>query len=102
MTALRSQQVDLGRLRQIVASLSEGVVLIDDAGNIIWANDTALRIHGVENVEALGGDAAGYRKRFQLRYRNNHLLGKHDYPLARVVAGDRVLRGRRPGNPGRG
>ena len=88
MTALRSQQVDLGRLRQIVASLSEGVVLIDDAGNIIWANDTALRIHGVENVEALGGDAAGYRKRFQLRYRNNHLLGKHDYPLARVVAGE--------------
>jgi PAS domain S-box-containing protein len=88
LTALRSQSVDIGRLRQIVAGLSEGVILIDDKGKIVWANETALRIHAAENVDALGGDAVGYRKRFQLRYRNNHLLGKDDYPLNRVVAGE--------------
>ncbi len=88
LTSLRSQSVDLGRLRQIVASLSEGVILIGEEGDILWANDTALRIHGVDSVEGLGGDADGYRKRFQLRYRNNHFLGKSDYPLARVVAGE--------------
>lgn len=88
MSELRSQSVDLGRLRQIVASLSEGVILAGEKGEIIWANDTALRIHAADGVEALGGDLAGYRARYQLRYRNNHLLGLDDYPLARVLAGE--------------
>ncbi|WP_323809918.1 PAS domain-containing protein [Sphingobium baderi] len=88
MATLRNQSVDIGRLRQIIAGLSEGVILADDGGAILWANDAALRMHGVAEVEALGDNVTGYAKRFQLRYRNNHILGKKDYPLARVIAGE--------------
>ncbi len=84
----RKQSVDLGRLRQIIAGLSEGVLLADDDGSIRWANAAALRMHGVDDVDALGGSIDGYATRFQLRYRNNHILRPGDYPLARVVAGE--------------
>jgi PAS domain S-box-containing protein len=85
---LRNQSVDLGRLRQIVSNLSEGIILVDDRGQLLWANETALRIHGAQDVSELGGDPDGYAERFQLRYRNNHILGRDDYPLARVLAGE--------------
>ena len=39
---------------------------------IVWANESALQLHGVETVEDLGADVAAYRERFALRYRNNH------------------------------
>lgn len=88
MTTLRNQSVDLGRLRQIVAGLSEGVILAGEDGAILWANEAALRMHGVDDIDGLGTNAAGYRKRFALRYRNNHILGPKDYPIARVIAGE--------------
>lgn len=88
MATLRNQSIDLGRLRQIVAGLSEGVILAGEKGTILWANEAALRMHDVATVAGLGGNVAGYRRRFGLRYRNNHLLGPDDYPLARVVAGE--------------
>lgn len=84
----RSQSVDIGRLRQIIAGLSEGVILADADGAIRWANAAALRMHGVETIEGLGKDVADYRSRFRLRYRNNHPLGAGDYPLARLIAGE--------------
>jgi hypothetical protein len=34
------------------------------------------------------GTSDAYRRRFRLRYRNNHTLKKSDYPLARVIAGE--------------
>ena len=76
------------QLRQIVAGLGEGIVLISPEGAITWANDAALAMHGVADLDALGEDAAGYRRRFGLRYRNNHPLDESEYPIDRAVAGE--------------
>jgi PAS domain S-box-containing protein len=76
------------QLRQIVAGLGEGVILIDPEGAILWANDAALTMHGATTLADLGADAAGYRRRFALRYRNNHPLDAGEYPIARVLAGE--------------
>lgn len=81
-------QVDRRQLQQIVAGLSEGIVLIDPDHSIVWANETALAIHGVEQLEDLGRTVAGYRERFVLKYRNNHLLLPEQYPAERVLTGE--------------
>lgn len=81
-------QVDRRQLQQIVAGLTEGIVLADPDGSIIWANETALSIHGVETVADLGINAQDFQKRFTLKYRNNHVLEPDQYPLARVLAGE--------------
>ncbi len=42
---------------------------------MLWANDAALAMHGVN-------------ERCQLRYRNNHVVKADPTPIERVVAGD--------------
>ncbi len=79
---------DLRHLRQIIAGLDEGVILIDPDQSILWANAAALAMHGVDSIEEIGTNVDDYRERFQLRYRNNHRLNSADYPIERVVSGE--------------
>jgi PAS domain-containing protein len=66
----------------------KGVILIEPGQRIVWGNEAALAMHGVESLEDLSATVDAYRRRFRLRYRNNHILKKSDYPLARVIAGE--------------
>ncbi len=82
------ETADLRHLRQIIVGLDEGVILIDPDQSLLWANDAALAMHGVDGLGDLGATVDEYRERFQLRYRNNHRVEADDYPIERVVAGD--------------
>lgn len=79
---------DRGELEQIVANLLQGVLIVEPDGAIAWANRAALDAHGCRSLADLGGGAVGYRRRFALRYRNNHRLAARQYPLDRLVAGE--------------
>jgi PAS domain S-box-containing protein len=86
--SLPHRRADRRQLQQIIAGLTEGVILIDPDQTIGWANEAALAMHGVEAIEELGADVTEYRQRFELRYRNNHKLGDGDHPMQRVLAGE--------------
>jgi len=79
--------IDRHELRQIIAGLSEGVILVEPDQTIAYANEAALAMHGAETVGELGGTVDAYRERFALRYRNNHT--PNQYPMERVVSGER-------------
>ena len=82
-------QTDRRQLQQIVAGLTEGVILVEpDDQKIVWANEAALQMHGVKALKDLGHDVTQYRERFQLRYRNNHALADGQYPIERVISGE--------------
>lgn len=85
---IRNAHADRSQLQQIIAGLTEGVILVDPDQTILWANEAALDMHGAQAVADLGDSVSEYRRRFQLRYRNNHSLSKGDYPIDRVVAGE--------------
>lgn len=78
----------LRHLEQLIGGLSSGVILIDLAGTIIWANDSALAMHGVAKLADLGATADDYAQAFALRLRNGHRLTGRDYPLMRLLAGE--------------
>jgi PAS domain S-box-containing protein len=82
------QRVDRTQLQQIIAGLTEGVIFIEPDQTIAWANETALRMHGVRALVDLGGSVDAYRRRFELRYRNRHKIAEGDYPMDRVIAGE--------------
>src|SRR5215469_8272886 len=82
------QSADRQQLQQIIAGLTEGVILVEPDQRIIWANEAALAMHGVEAVEGLGRTVSEYQERFELRYRNKHKLHKAHYPMDRVLAGE--------------
>lgn len=80
---------DRDQLRQVVAGLSEGVILIERNRKLAWANIAACAMHGVNDVAELGRTLADYRKRFELHYRNHHVVPAGSYPLERAFAGER-------------
>lgn len=86
--AVLRQQVDRRHLQEIIAGLSEGILLIDPADGVVWANARALELHGVADLAELGATPEDYQKRYRLRYRNNHTLTADQYPLRRLLDGD--------------
>jgi len=72
----------------IASYLAEGVIVLDETGTILWVNEAALRLHNADDIAALGETAEVYCKRFDLRYRNNHVLSKEAYPISRAISGD--------------
>ena len=42
------------QLQQIIAGLSDGVILLELDQTILWANDAALAMHGVGQISELG------------------------------------------------
>ncbi len=78
--------IDRHELRQIIAGLSEGVILVEPDQTIAYANAAALAMHGAGSLDELGPTVDDYRDRFCLRYRNN--VAPQHYPIERVVAGE--------------
>jgi PAS domain S-box-containing protein len=78
----------LRHLEQLIDGLTAGVILIDLSGTIIWCNDAALGMHGIEKAEDLGGTADEYVKRFALTLPGGHRLTSREYPVMRVLAGE--------------
>ncbi|WP_085602756.1 MULTISPECIES: helix-turn-helix transcriptional regulator [unclassified Pseudomonas] len=76
------------QLQQIIAGLSDGVILLELDQTILWANEAALAMHGVSRIGELGNNAGEYVERFNLRYRNNHTLTPEQYPISRVATGE--------------
>ena len=86
--AVPRHHVEARHLRQIVAGVSDGVILIGTDQAIAWANEPALKMHGVARLEDLGKTVSEYRNRFELTYRNRHRLAEGQYPMERVMAGE--------------
>jgi PAS domain-containing protein len=79
-SAALHHRADHLQLQQLVAALTDGVILVEPDQTIAWANAAALRMHGVDRVEELGATVSEYRERFELRYRNRHRLPPGQYP----------------------
>ena len=75
------------QLQQIIAGLTEGVILVGTDRKIQWANAAALAMHGVRRIKDLGSTPAGYRRRYKLAYRNNRPVESAKYPLERRPPG---------------
>jgi PAS domain S-box-containing protein len=86
--AVLARETNRRQLQHIISGLSDGVILVEVDQTIIWANEAALLMHGVNEVSELGADGGAYRERFSLRYRNNHPLDPDQYPISRVAAGE--------------
>ncbi|VCU68345.1 Transcriptional regulatory protein DevR (DosR) [Pigmentiphaga humi] len=81
-------QADRRQLQQIISGLSEGVMLIDPDGSIVWANKTALTIHEAATPARLGRTAREYVAAYTLKYRNRHALAPAQYPIMRLLGGE--------------
>ncbi|MCC2978009.1 PAS domain S-box protein [Sphingomonas sp. PL-96] len=80
----------LQHLEQLIDGLTAGVILIDLSGTIVWCNDAALAMHGVDEAGDLGSTADEYATRFALTLPNGHRLNTREYPVMRALAGENI------------
>ncbi len=90
--AIPGRNASLGNLQQIIARLTEGVIIIEPSGTICWADDTALALHGAATLADLGGTVAGYASQFALTGRGGQPLRADDYPMHRLLEGEMIDR----------
>ena len=90
--SLPSKHAASTHLQQIIAALTEGLIMADPDGTLAWADETALALHGVSRFADLGGTASSYAQRFQLSYRDGQRLRVAEYPLQRLMAGEPIDR----------
>ena len=90
--SIPSRHAAATHLQQIIAALTEGLILLEPDGSLSWADDTALALHGAAGLAELGGSAAGYAKRFQLSWRGGFPLRVDEYPMQRLMQGDAIDR----------
>lgn len=83
-------RINRGSLQELIGGLSDGIILVEQDGRIVWANLAAIEMHRVDGIDDLGGDATGYRRNFTLRYRNNHPLEEGQYPIERLLSGETI------------
>jgi PAS domain S-box-containing protein len=83
-------KINRGSLQELIGGLSDGIILVERDGRIVWANIAAIEMHRVDGIDDLGGDAIGYRRNFTLRYRNNHPLEEGQYPIERLLSGETI------------
>ena len=86
--AAAADEPDRPQLRRIVDGLSEGVILIETDRRIVWANPSALKMHGVRERAELGTTVDAYAERFRLERRDGKPLQRRDYPAERLCRGE--------------
>lgn len=86
--ARADDQPDRRQLRQIIAGLTEGVILIEPDRRIVWANEAALDMHGARRLADLGATADDYATRFELHRRDGEPLARDAYPSERLCRGE--------------
>jgi len=84
-----TDQPDRSQLEQIIAGLTEGVVLIEPDRTVTYANAAALAMHGVRRLDELGRTVDEYRRNFVVsRLDDARPVDDAEHPAERVLAGE--------------
>ncbi|MBN9118482.1 MAG: PAS domain S-box protein [Planctomycetes bacterium] len=81
----------LARLRAVVDTMADGVVIADPSGNLIDWNPAALRMHGFASAEEVRRPLSSFTSMFVLSRPGGAPLPLDEWPLSRVLRGE-VLR----------
>jgi PAS domain S-box-containing protein len=81
-------ELDRAQFRQIVEGLSDGLILMEPDERILWANRSALAMHGCKTLSGLGATVEAYQQRFELSLRDGKTLRPAAYPMARLCRGE--------------
>ena len=81
----------LAQLRAVVASVADGLVVADAAGNLLDWNPAALRMHGYTSVEEVRRHLSTFQDTFVLSVPGGPPLPFSEWPLPRVLGGERLV-----------
>ena len=83
-------QESTAQLQTIVENLDEGVAVSDLEGNLLHFNRAALEMHGFSTMEECRRHLNDFARIFELSHIDGTLLPLDQWPLSRVLAGEKL------------
>jgi PAS domain S-box-containing protein len=90
-TLMETQQqlhAEQARLRAIMDSMVDGLLVVDMAGNVLEANPALLAMYGVERLEDMPQGLAEYQRTVVLYDLQGRRIEPEHWPLARILRGE--------------
>ncbi len=78
------------QLEVVVENLTEGLVIANAEGKLLMWNRAALEMHGFESLSEAQGHLEDFAKLFELRSLDGRVLPLKEWPLSRILRGERV------------
>ena len=79
------------RLNAVMANLTEGIIIADHLGQLIYWNPTALTTHGFASMDECLRRLAEFTELIEIRPVNeDRLLSVEEWPMSRVLRGERL------------
>ena len=72
----------------ILASMTEGLIVADMAGNVLDINPAALRLHDFQGIAEAQRHLSEFPDTFEIRSPDGGLLSVEEWPLARALRGE--------------
>jgi two-component system, cell cycle sensor histidine kinase and response regulator CckA len=87
-TDLSDRRRSEARLRAVVSTMSDGLVVADPAGNLLDWNPAALGMHGFASVEEVRRHLSEFQRTFVLTPPGGPPLPLDQWPMSRVLRGE--------------
>jgi PAS domain S-box-containing protein len=78
------------RLQTVIENLTEGLIVSDLNGQTLLWNQAAMEIHGFASLEECLLKLPEFGKIFELSHLDGTILDIEEWPLARIIRGDRL------------
>ncbi|HEX8697941.1 MAG TPA: PAS domain-containing sensor histidine kinase [Myxococcaceae bacterium] len=78
------------QLEATFQSMSDGVVVFDMEGRVVFVNESEARICGYPNAEAMKRDLPYFAQVFEIAHPDGRLLPVEEWPVSRVLRGETV------------
>ncbi|HVZ39519.1 MAG TPA: PAS domain S-box protein [Candidatus Kapabacteria bacterium] len=78
------------RLRMVIDTLSEGLVMSDMEGRLLYWNRAALSLHGFSQADEMLMVLASFREMYEMRTLEGVLVPFDSWPLPRILRGEDV------------
>jgi len=73
----------------LLSVLTEGVVVSDPEGNVLYMNDSALAMHGMTSIEQAQRRGADYLPDFELHTLRGEEVPYDEWPISRIIRHER-------------
>ncbi len=78
------------QLRRVVAAMSEGLMIFDGKGNVVYQNRASLRLHGFDDDERGEIEREALPRMWEAWDASGRALGVEEWPASRVLRGESV------------
>jgi PAS domain S-box-containing protein len=78
------------QLQVVMENMSEGLLVSDFAGNLVYSNPAAIKMHDLTGLEQLGSSLRNFRKIYELTTLEGEALPYENWPLNRILQGEHL------------